>query len=62
MHSRRMSHPLVAIIPMTLYINSVIANIESTKREVAGTVPVVALQKVVQYVQQHRGLSAAILI
>jgi len=52
---------LIAAVPMTLYINTVITDRDSTKREVAGTGPAIALQKVVQYVQQHRGTSAALL-
>jgi len=52
---------LLAAVPVTFYINSVIAELDTTKREVAGTGPIIALQKAVQYVQQHRGVSAALL-
>ena len=52
---------LIAAVPMTLYINTVIAELDTAKREVAGTGPIIALQKAVQYVQQHRGVSAALL-
>ena len=52
---------LIAAVPMTIYINTVIAELDTAKREVAGTGPIIALQKAVQYVQQHRGVSAALL-
>ena len=52
---------LIAAVPVTFYINSVIAELDTTKREAAGTGPIIALQKAVQYVQQHRGVSAALL-
>lgn len=52
---------IIAAVPMTLYVNTVIHDLDITKREAAGTGPIIALQKAVQYVQQHRGLSAAFL-
>ncbi|MDV6340164.1 methyl-accepting chemotaxis protein [Nitrosomonas sp. Is24] len=52
---------LMAAVPAALYINTVIAELDTTKREAAGTQPVIALQKVVQFTQQHRALSAALL-
>ena len=52
---------LMAAVPSALYINTVIADLDSTKREAAGTSPVIALQKVVQFLQQHRGIASALL-
>lgn len=52
---------IIAAVPMTLYVNTVIHQLEITKREAAGTGPIIALQKAIQYLQQHRGLSAALL-
>ncbi len=52
---------MMAAVPMTLYINTVIAELDTAKRETAGTGPVIALQRVVQYVQQHRGIASAVL-
>ncbi len=52
---------LMAAVPAALYINTVIAELDTTKREAMGTQPVIALQKVVQFTQQHRALSAALL-
>ena len=52
---------LIAAVPTTLYINTVIVELDITKHEVAGTEPIIALQKTVQYVQQHRGVSAGLL-
>ncbi|MDE2388612.1 MAG: nitrate- and nitrite sensing domain-containing protein, partial [Betaproteobacteria bacterium] len=48
-------------MPTALYINTVITELDTTKREATGTGPVIALQKVVQYVQQHRGIASALL-
>ncbi len=52
---------LITAVPMTLYVNTVITDSASTQREIAGTAPIIALQKVYQYVQQHRGTSAGVL-
>lgn len=52
---------LMAAVPSALYINTVIAELDTTKREAAGTSPVIALQKVVQFLQQHRGIASALL-
>ncbi|UJP02410.1 MAG: nitrate- and nitrite sensing domain-containing protein, partial [Nitrosomonas sp.] len=52
---------LIAAVPMTLYVKTVIHDLDITKREAVGTGPIIALQKAVQYLQQHRGLSTALL-
>mgnify|MGYP006363258139 FL=1 len=52
---------MIAAVPMTMYVKTVIYDLDITKREAAGTGPIIALQKAIQYLQQHRGLSAALL-
>jgi len=51
----------MAAIPTTLYVHGVLDDIAKTRLEINGTAPVIALQKVVQLMQQHRGLSAGML-
>ena len=52
---------LMAAIPTTLYVHGVLASMAKTRQEINGTAPVIALQKVVQIMQQHRGVSAGML-
>ncbi len=52
---------LIAAVPMSLYIHKVNSALDFAQREVIGTPPITALQKVIQYLQQHRGTSAALL-
>ncbi len=52
---------LIAAVPMSLYIHKVNSDLDFVQREVVGTPPVIAMQKVMQYLQQHRGTSAALL-
>jgi methyl-accepting chemotaxis protein len=52
---------LMAAIPAALYIHNALENIAKSRQEAEGTAPVIALQKVVQLMQQHRGLSAGML-
>lgn len=48
-------------LPATLYIQRALAEVAAASKEASGTVPVIALQKVVQLMQQHRGISAGML-
>ncbi len=52
---------LMAAIPTALYVHGVLDDMAKTRQEIDGTAPVIALQKVVQLMQQHRGLSAGML-
>ena len=52
---------LIAAVPMSLYIHKVNSDLDFVQREVVGTPPIIALQKVMQFLQQHRGTSAALL-
>ena len=52
---------LMAAIPTALYIGQILPTINTAKLEAQGTVPVIALQKVIQLTQQHRGLAAGML-
>jgi len=51
----------MAVLPTTLYIKSVTAELDFAKQEVAGTGPIIALQSVIQFTQQHRGVAAGML-
>jgi methyl-accepting chemotaxis protein len=51
----------IAAIPATFYTNSIFSQLDTTEHEVAGTGPIIALQKVIQFSQQHRGVSAGML-
>ena len=44
---------LVAAVPTIFYINTVTAELEFAEREVSGIAPIVALQGVIQFSQQH---------
>ena len=52
---------LVSALPTVLYLRSALADIQLAALEAAGMRPTVALQKVVQMTQKHRGLSAGAL-
>ncbi len=52
---------LMAVIPTALYVNNALTMMAKSRQEAEGTAPVIALQKVVQLMQQHRGLSAGML-
>ncbi|WP_342130824.1 methyl-accepting chemotaxis protein [Hydrogenophaga sp. OTU3427] len=52
---------LMAAIPTTLQMSRSLADIHTAQRAVRGMAPLMALQKVVQFAQQHRGLSAGML-
>ncbi len=51
----------VVALPTGLYIRQALGDIQLARKEVAGMVPAMGLQKVVQAVQQHRGLAAGML-
>jgi len=51
----------MAIMPTTFYIKNIAAELDFAKQEVSGTAPIVAIQTVVQFTQQHRGTAAGIL-
>ena len=48
-------------LPTSLYVNRALGEISVARLEVAGTQPAIAIQKVVQLTQQHRGISAGML-
>jgi hypothetical protein len=48
-------------LPATLYFKGAVADIASAQREARGEPPLVALNKVIQLTQVHRGMSAAML-
>jgi methyl-accepting chemotaxis protein len=48
-------------VPTTVYVNRALGEIAVARLEVAGTQPAIAVQKVVQLMQQHRGISAGML-
>jgi methyl-accepting chemotaxis protein len=70
LHRLRLSHKFLILgvlalgmvaLPATLYIQRSLAEVAAAQKEAAGTAPVIALQKVVQLMQQHRGISAGML-
>eukprot|EP01041_Mallomonas_annulata_P020351 gene20351-40090_t len=52
---------LMATLPTVLYVQRSLADVAQAQRQAQGTAPVIALQKVVQLMQQHRGTSAGML-
>ena len=52
---------LVSALPTALYLRGALADIRLARMEAAGMPSTVALQKVVQVIQKHRGLSAGAL-
>eukprot|EP01038_Epipyxis_sp_PR26KG_P001462 gene1462-2052_t len=51
---------LMATLPTVLYVQRSLADVAQAQRQAQGTAPVIALQKVVQLMQQHRGTSAGV--
>ncbi len=52
---------LTAAVPTTFFILTVTDERQVAEQELAGTTPIIALQRVVQFTQQHRGVSAGML-
>ena len=52
---------LMTALPTGLYFKQTLADIDTASLEARGTAPVIALQKVVQLTQQHRGIAAGML-
>ena len=52
---------LIAAVPTTFYVNTVLDELDFAKREAAGVGPISALQGVIQVSQQHRGVAAGML-
>ena len=52
---------LIASLPTTFYVMTVIDELNFAEDEVAGTKPIIALQRVIQFSQQHRGVAAGML-
>ncbi len=52
---------LMATLPTVLYVQRALDDIAQARRQAEGTAPVIALQKVVQLMQQHRGMTAGML-
>jgi hypothetical protein len=52
---------LMAGVPTALLVNTSLENVRIAKQEVKGMPPLMAMQKVIQFSQQHRGLSSGML-
>ena len=52
---------LMLALPLSLYYHRAFADIDAAQREAIGAPPLVALNKVIQLTQTHRGMSAAML-
>ena len=52
---------LMAGVPTALLVNTSLENVRVAKQEVKGMPPLMAMQKVIQFSQQHRGLSSGML-
>ncbi len=52
---------LMVLVPTGLYVSKSLADIRTAEAESRGMHPLMAMQKVIQYAQQHRGLSAGML-
>lgn len=52
---------VMVIVPNVLYFSRTLQEIDDAKRELRGAEPVIALQKVIQFSQVHRGMSASML-
>ena len=70
LHRLNLSHKFVGLgiialimlaLPAGLYFKGAIEDIQSAQREARGAPPLVALNKVIQLTQVHRGMSAAML-
>ncbi|MBP7412881.1 MAG: hypothetical protein KAX68_06380 [Giesbergeria sp.] len=51
----------MSALPTFLYVSTSLNDIASARREVTGAAPLFALNKLVQLMQVHRGLSASML-
>ncbi|TXH91032.1 MAG: methyl-accepting chemotaxis protein [Rhodoferax sp.] len=52
---------VMLVVPASLYFNRALADVRAAQREAHGAPPLVALNKVIQLSQTHRGMSAAML-
>ena len=52
---------VMVAVPTGLYLSRSLADIQVTQRELLGSGPMVALNKVIQFSQTHRGMSASML-
>lgn len=52
---------LMVLVPTALHVQKAASDIRVAQREAQGMPPLMAMQKVIQLVQQHRGLSAGML-
>ncbi|MDD2713050.1 MAG: methyl-accepting chemotaxis protein [Simplicispira sp.] len=52
---------LMSLLPTWLYVSDALGNIAKAQQEVRGAPPLLALNKVVQLIQVHRGISAGML-
>ena len=52
---------LMAGVPTALLVKTSLENVRVAKQEVKGMPPLMAMQKVIQFSQQHRGLSSGML-
>ena len=52
---------LIAAVPTAMHVRSSVEEIQDAKLEARAMPPLIALQKVIQFTQQHRGLSAGLL-
>ena len=52
---------LMSLLPTWLYVNDALDNIAKARQEAQGAAPLLALNKVVQLMQIHRGISVGML-
>ena len=52
---------LMAAVPTVLHVNKSLEDVRTAQQEVRGMPPLMAMQKVIQFAQQHRGLSSGML-
>ncbi|MDD5480448.1 methyl-accepting chemotaxis protein [Rhodoferax sp.] len=52
---------ILVVVPSALYFQRAMADISFAQRELVGTQPLLAINKVIQYSQVHRGMSASML-
>ena len=71
LHQLKLSHKflilglltlLMIALPTAMYVSYVLAETRSAHLEARGVAPLIALNKTVQQVQVHRGLSAGMLV
>ena len=52
---------VMVVIPSALYFQRTLADVSAARLELRGAQPLLAINKVIQYSQVHRGMSASML-